>query len=253
MSGTPGTASVDEQGLRRIRAVTRNFTELQGLRESVPIGVCFAGMGVAMAQRGRTAIVLILLSVAVGGLLQLTANRFYRRRFGEVDALGAGERWEPAPAAHRQRYFGGIEGWPVVLPAFRGELPLRPARPWRWKWPFLGLMPLAVRTSSLFLPPAPELWLISGGLSAFLLWRWTRMELRLKQLHYPMLALLLLVVAPLFGPDAASIPVLNPIRACYLLEGAVLILVGLFDHLTLTHVLPPTPPDAEPGAAEETR
>jgi hypothetical protein len=241
-----------ERELQRIRAVTLHFTELQGLKGTVPFGLYLCGVTAGALLSGYIGASLSFLSAVFWGLslpdapLGRMASCFYRKRFGEVEALGARERWESALAVHGPRYFGGVEGPIGDLPASRGGLS-------RKRMILLTLATGSIWTGAMLLPSEHALWLVSGGICAFLLWRWAYMEMGSAQLYLPVLACLSMAFALLAGPTVVSLRPAYRIQVWVLLPGIFCILTGLFDHRLLTRVLPPAPAEAGPDSSGEER
>jgi hypothetical protein len=72
-----------------------------------------------------------------------------------------------------------------------------------------------------------------------LFWRWSRLEMMVAQLYYPVLGALLLAVAAFGSAGVALVPVLGRVEGGALLVGGAWIVAGLLDHWTLERVLRP--------------
>ncbi len=229
--------------LERIQAVTRHFGDLKGLEDAVPMGLIVVGMGLSQLLRGRIGEALLGLLAAAALLIALYARRFYRERYGEVESLPAAG----GPAAvslDRPRYFGGIpvpgqrvKRHPVRRRRDSEELVL---------W-FLGSQTLVAIPTFGWLQPLRAAQLSLLLLVVLLLRRWVRLEMPTGV--YPVLASLVFALAGVGSSSfLGSGPVLGRPGADFVLGGGVWILVGLFDHRTLTKALFPP---GRPGLAAD--
>jgi hypothetical protein len=226
--------------LERIRIVTRHFADLQGLRGMVPLGLGFLAWGaIGLAGSAFFSIVCALVLVAAVLPLGLAAEGFYRRRLGEVEGLGTRERWEPAHAPYRPRYFGGIEG-PLIWPAVAGRPVVHsPAHDWpiaEYTLTMLGILGARALGERLPAQGVVALYVLSA---IALILRWSRLERMPAQVHYLVLGALLLAVAVFRGAAVALVPVLGRIDGGMVLVGGAWIVAGLLDHRTLEQVLRP--------------
>lgn len=233
-------AALKIRDLDRIRFVTRRFSELQGFRRLVPVGLLLlSGAGL----RSLTSWPLMLLPAApLAGacLLLLGAGRYYRNNFGEAEPL------EVEPVAELSSFFLTADG-----PAQR----LQPVIPTVPRVLLIGGLACAVFIlfQLLFWPPwvtigsevvawsgdpaltrAMIIQMIYGLCGIFFLGTWWLREQRLSQGHCLGFGLLLSglsTLSPWFAPAAVHFGV------ALLLCGSSLVLAGLLDHWQLVRVL----------------
>jgi hypothetical protein len=244
--------------------VTRHFGDLQGLRETVPLGIIFIMNGAGIFAGVVSFKIVYLVFAAALGALALASTGFYRRRFGEVERLDARERWEPtlaphdlarsdaqkrwelALAPHGKRYFGGIEGPPYESRFFRvveGQPSRSVARSKADRESLiaflLGLSGCVAAQALAPRYPAQAVEVLCIVFGAALFWRWIRLEMMAAQLYYPVLGVLLLAAIAFHGATVALVPALGQFDGgMVLVEGAWLV-AGLLDHWTLEKVLRP--------------
>jgi hypothetical protein len=207
--------------LDRIRFVTRYFNELQGLRETVPVGLQTLGLGVMFFFPSLWTIGLWIVLLAGSVVLRQGAGAYYRRLFGEVEsqplALGApaaplsvflpaGPVLRPMTDSGRRPF--SRPQWLVLTGAVALFLALRAVSPTveiltdaSAQDPWLQLTTPVVEISD---PanPFPVIGLGSLALQAMyvlcgavLLGIWVRRERRLSQIHYLVFGALLLALA----------------------------------------------------------
>jgi hypothetical protein len=222
--------------LDQIRFVTRRFSELQGFRRLVPVGLLLlSGAGLVSVASWPLSTALL----AGACLLLFRAERYYRNNFGEAEPLEA----EPVAELSSLLMTGGLVQRPQpAIPAVPRVLLIG------------GLIcSVFIVFQLLFWPP----WITIGsevvswsgdaamtrtmliqmlyGLSGiFFLGTWWLRECRPSQGYYLGIGLLssgLSALAPWFAPAAVHLGV------ALLVCGSSLVLAGLLDHLQLVQVL----------------
>lgn len=228
------------QDLDRIRFVTKNFANLQGLRYLVPLGLMilsWAGFSSWPLVPLRSVLFLGACSLMIG------AGRFYRRAFGEVEP-------SPQPLVVSELSYSSI--YNHIGPALR----LPPTIPVVLRALLLGLLALAVFVLFQFLFWSP--WVVSDsglvwtgssatakafftqsiyflGGALFLGLGWLRGGSLSRSYPFALGVLLsgLSVLSPYYVPAAAHL------RVALLVLGSSMVLAGLLDHGQLVRTLRP--------------
>lgn len=195
----------------RVRYVTRNFGDLQGLK-SVLTGALFLAMVPMYASGFQWGLVLMVAVLLGVGPLWLVVDRYYELRFGRVRAASGGHP--------RSRTLIRAAGMAVYVVAVVGEIQLQ---------------------------PTVSLLAIGMALTTLAFW-WTE---RPFKGYYLVVSALLVGVAllPLIGllPSERS-PQFNS-GMVFVITGAFLILRGVMDHRWLVRNMKPLPEEEGDGSA----
>jgi hypothetical protein len=218
--------------LDRIRFVTRRFSELQGFRRLVPVGLlALSGAGLIFLPGWP----LMLLPAAVAFLLFFCAGRYYQNNFGEAEpvaelsslvltAEGPSWRLQPSiPAVPRFLLIGGLTCAVFVL----FQLLLWPP------WVTIG-SEVVYWSGDPAMTRAMLIQMLYGLCGLFFLGTWRLREQLLSQSHCLGIGVLLSALSAL-GPW--FVPAAVHLGTALLLCGSSLVLAGLLDHLQLVQVL----------------
>jgi hypothetical protein len=208
--------------LDRIGFVTRHFTELQGLRARVPLGLMMASGGL-FGVSPRLILLLPYLGILAGAVfLVFRLKSYYRDTFGEVErpARRPVNRWE--------------EFWYLGVPIAAGGV--------------LLLVTFLAGDSTHDSLMRLRCVVYSVGFFAI----WFQREHRLSDGHYLVPGLVFLGLAAPGKSSAFLFPALVNSSMAQILCGAALILAGLLDHRQLVRSLGPAgaPAPELAGAAQ---
>lgn len=225
--------------LERIRFVTRRFSELQGFRRLVPMGLLALG-GAGLTSLTGWLLLLPAALLAGAFLLFLAAGRYYRKTFGEAEPLeaepvaelsplllvaeGSAQRPQPViPMVPRVLLIGGLAFTVFIL----FQLLLWPP------WVTIG-SEVVDWTGDPAMTRAMIIQMLYGLCGIFFLGIWWLREQRLSQGYHLGIGLLLSglsALGPWFVPAAVHF------GAALLLCGSAMVLAGLLDHWQLVRVL----------------
>jgi hypothetical protein len=228
--------------LDRIRFVTRRFSDLQGFRRLVPVGLMILSCAGLTSLTSRPLLLLRLVLFAGACLLLFGARRYYRNAFGETEppeaepvaelssllltAAGPAERPQPViPIVPRFLIIGGVACAVFIL----FQLLFWP--PW-----------VTVDSEVIYWSGDPAMTramliqMLYGLCGLFFLGTWWLREHRPSQGYHLGIGLLLSALSmlgPWFTPTAVHF------GTALLVCGSSMVLAGLLDHWQLVRVLGP--------------
>ena len=228
--------------LDRIRFVTQRFSDLQGLRHLVPLGLLLLSGARAVWLTSWPLVLLQAVSFSGAFVLMLRARRYYRSTFGEVE----GPRVRPAAKVYSLSILSTAGPAPQIEPALpvsqRYMLALALIPPVLLLFTFLFWSPWIVMRSGVIVDPNWHNMLVFSLLEpvvaqmiyplfgSFFLGIWLLRERRLSQSHH-------LAIGALLSGLFILQPTAAPLGLALLLCGSSMVLAGLLDHLQLVRVL----------------
>lgn len=210
------SAKEEIRDLERVRYVTENYEQLQGLR-NVPLGFVVLALGVFMLSSASLPPFSPVASdvffygsfalLAVAFLLYFVIGNYYERRFG----------WVHTSSIKRKQVVSAITGITVLI--------------------LIGIVNLV------FQPPIHMIWLFWGLALTVIYWRERRFRM-----HY--IAIGLLVSALSFMPllDISRTEPIHDAGGLILFLGILFVVGGFLDHLLLVRTMK-TLPEADDGRA----